>query len=228
MSNHSVAGRAIAASALLLLGCGRAPAGSCTDRNEARAFACSGGSARRAGDTLFVRLSSGRDLSFIDDPHGEAPGGFHYAGRIGGATFHMIERYGHESAETFILVNAQTGRRVEASDEPVLSPDGMRFATAAEPDWNNCSERNHPSLDIWRLTDSVPVREWRLDPFDCQARTGWGPIHPHWRTVDTLEFLRSDEVRKATPDSSGIPVQYRTTPMRAVHDVNGWRIPGPG
>ncbi len=199
----------------------------CVDSIEARALSCSDRTARRVGDTLFVQLGTGREITFIDDQTSEAPGGFHYAGRIGRAAFHVIESYGHEVYPVWIVINARTGRQIVAySDIPVVSPDTARFATAAG-DWNNCAELDQPRMEVWRLTDTLPLLEWRLDAWNCKTQTGWGPTDPNWLGSDTLRFTRNDiELPKpVAPDSSSKPI-YRTRPMLAVRNQRGWRIVG--
>jgi hypothetical protein len=66
----------------------------------------------------------------------------------------------------WIIVDTRTGRTLGDLDSPVLSPNSTRFATTADG-WDNCSEANGPLVEVWRMTDSLPVREWHLQPFDC-------------------------------------------------------------
>jgi hypothetical protein len=160
-------------------------------------------------------------MPFIDDRAGEAAGGYHYVGRIPQPPLHVLQEYGHESPPSWLFVSELTGRFVVVSDQPVVSPDSTRFATAAQPDWNNCAERDHPSLDVWRFTDTLPVLEWRLDPWDCRRQMGWGPTKPHWRGRDTLEFVRNEQIVR----DAGAPLpDNRESRGIAVHDRNGWRV----
>lgn len=198
----------------------------CWDTLEVRALACADSTAHRSGDTLTVRLADGRDLPFVDDPRGEAPGGYHYVGRIPQPPVHVVQQYGHETWPRWIFVSERTGSTAVANDEPLLSPDSSRFVTASQPDWNNCSERDHPSLDVWRFADPLPVLEWRLDPFDCRRRQGWGPTNPRWRGTDTLEFVHNEEIVRATATSTTPVVERRQSPGLAVRDRTGWRVGG--
>src|SRR5262249_14275758 len=85
----------------------------CVDSIEKRALACSGGAARRVGDTLFVRLDNGREKSFVEDNTSEAPGGYQYEGRVRRPVImHIVESNGHETAPTYIFLNPRTGREV--------------------------------------------------------------------------------------------------------------------
>ena len=198
--------------------------GWCWDSTEVHALACSRQTARRVGETLYVRLTSGREMSFVDDRVSDNQGGYHYAGRIAQPPLHIIQEYGHESSPSWLFVNERTGHTALAIDEPVVSPDSARFVTAAQPDWNNCSERDHPSLDVWRFTDSLPVLEWRLDPWDCRRQAGWGPTDPHWHGPDTLEFVRNEQIIADTVAEAGTVVKYRESRAFAVRSGNGWRV----
>jgi hypothetical protein len=198
--------------------------GWCWDGVEVRALACSQHTARRAGETLYIRLTSGREIPFVDDRVSDNQGGYHYAGRIAQPPLHIIQESGHESAPSWLFVNERTGHTAVAIDQPVVSPDSTRFATAAQPDWNNCCERDQPSLDVWRFTDTLPVLEWRLDPWDCRRHVGWGPTDPRWHGPDTLEFVRNEQVVRNTATNSPPTVEYRESRALAVRDVNGWRV----
>ncbi|HTE46767.1 MAG TPA: hypothetical protein VK636_16055 [Gemmatimonadaceae bacterium] len=116
--------------------------------------------------------------------------------------------------------------------EPLMSPDAARFATA-EPIWGDCAGTG-TSLDVWRMTDTVPVHEWHVAPWDCRAPTGWWPSDVHWLTPDTLEFIHHDAVpadlmtdstdSTDSNDSNDSNDSTRRRPMRAVYDRGNWRI----
>jgi len=189
----------------------------CRDSVELRAIACSEGTARRSGDTLTIRLTNGKVAMFVEQG-GELPGGYRYAGRINARGLHIVRSEGFETPPTWLFVDPRNGRRVSTSDEPIYSPDGSRFVTAAAPDWNNCTERDHPSMDVWRFTDGLPVLEWRLDPWSCRTGTGWGPTDPRWRGADTIDFVRNDQLLV------GDSVTNRRRAMIAVRESAGWRV----
>ena len=188
---------------------------SCQDPVEVRALECSKGSVIRKGETLFVALTSRPPTSFVNGG-GEAPHGFQYVGRFGGGRFDVIESNGGETYPTAIFVERQTGRTVRTGRDFVFAPDGQHFATA-DADWHNCAELDQPHLEVWRLSDSIPVREWSLVSFSCRAQTGWGATNPRWIAPDTLEFRR----RVLASDSLAGAVE-RTT--RAVRSAAGWRV----
>lgn len=79
----------------------------------------------------------------------------------------------------------------------------------AAADWNNCTERDQPDAAVWRLTDSIPMREWRLTSFDCRTQSGWGATDPHWIGDDTIELTRHDAAT--------------TTTIRAIYDGRIWK-----
>jgi hypothetical protein len=196
----------------------------CWDSVEARALACSQQTGRRVGDTLYVRLTNGREMPFVDDRVSDNQGGYHCVGRIPQPPLHVVQEYGHESWPSWLFVSERTGHSTVANDQPVVSPDSTRFATAAQPDWNNCSERDHPSLDVWRFTDTLPVLEWRLDPWDCRRQVGWGPTDPHWHGPDTLEFIRNEQIVRDSVAKAPAIVEDRELRALAVRGRNGWRV----
>jgi hypothetical protein len=196
----------------------------CWDSVEVRALTCSSQTARRVGETLYVRLTNGSEMSYVDVNAGENAGGYRYIGRIPRPSLHVVQSHGHETPPSWLFVDERTGRAVSVNDEPVLSPDSARFVTAAEPDWNNCSERGQPSLDVWRFTDTLPVLEWRLVSWDCRRLNGWGPTAPHWRGPDTLGFIRNEEIVRDTAATTRTIVGHLTSHGIAVRDQNSWRV----
>jgi len=198
----------------------------CVDSIEKRALSCSGAAARRVGDTLFVRLDNGREKSYVEDNTSEAPGGYQYEGRVRRPVItHIVESNGHETSPEYIFLNPRTGREVVAADRPVFSRDSTRFVTASDS-WDNCTELD-PRLEVWRMTDSVPVREWQLHPWNCKTQSGWGPTAPRWRGPDTLAFTRNDMTAHYVPGGSYPSIEYRKRPMLAVRNGRAWRIVTP-
>jgi hypothetical protein len=198
-------------------GSGHAESGPvCTDTlAEARALACSGGSARRAADTLYLRLRNGRDTTFVES-RGEGTVGYRYAGRLGRG-LHLIQRFGDESYPRWIVTSVLSGHRITFEDELVISPDSARFATA-QSGWHNCSEGGETRFEIWRMTDTMPVLEWRASPtWSCSSRSGWAASDPRWKGRDTLAFLRNDV------DAGAVS---RRVPVVAVRGSTGWRVAG--
>jgi hypothetical protein len=138
-----------------------------------------------------------------------------YAGEVGSVPFQVIERYGGETYPTFQLLNGRTGTDEGiGTDLPLFAPDSTHFVVDA-PGWDNCAEGDGASLAVWRLTDSVPIREWGVYPWTCRG-TGWGATDLRWRSTDTLEFVRNGVTQHG-------PTGTRQ-PMLVIHDAAGWRI----
>lgn len=181
----------------------------CTDTAEAAAMRCADGVAMRAGDTIILRLSTVGAAKRVDNPvEGDGYRRYYYAGRFGGdngtPAFHILDvrNYGGGAIE---LINAATGDSLLLRGVPILSPDGAHFAAVEEPDACELASQ----LEIWRVTGDQPVRELRLQPFDCDASTGWGPSEVKWRTRDTIALVRSrlpsDSTRRANGEREGSP-----------------------
>ena len=189
----------------------------CMDSSETRAIACSRETARRVGDTLFLKLGTG-ERRIVDTVRGGVVRLYRYAGRVGRAGFHIVTLHFYEGPWQTLLINPRSGREARVIMDLALSPEGERFVTA-KPDWNDC-QGDEPGMEVWRLTDSIPVLEWRLKPNSCATEAGWGAVEPRWRSADTLDFVRGHVVR------SGESYSYARDPMAAVRDEHGWRLIG--
>lgn len=187
----------------------------CTDSDEVRAIACSGGSARRVAETLFVRLDSGIDKAFRNRG-GEADVTYQYAGRLGRPPFHLIEVVGGERPPRWKFLNGRSGDEIEADDQLLMSPDSTRFVTPGT--WGDCDDLGDAGMVMWQLTDRIPVMTWGITTWHCQPESGWGPSDLHWRTSDTLEFIRNERVEG---DTLG---KRRKRSMLLVHEPTGWHI----
>src|SRR5579862_1021861 len=141
-------------------------AGGCMNASEARALACSNGKARRHGDTLIIRLATG-ERRMINESHGDFLRVYQYAGTVGRGGFHIVTLHFYEGPWQSLLINPMSGREASTLMDIVPSPDGERFVTD-KSDWNDC-EGDEPGLEVWRLTDSVPVLDWRLKPNSCHT-----------------------------------------------------------
>jgi hypothetical protein len=165
----------------------------CTSQIELDALACSGGTVSRAGDTLRFRVADARDRIVVSS-HSDAGYAYQYVGRIGPATFHLVEEFGGDHPPYFLVLNPRSGRSVEVSGPPVMSPDGARFATAI-PAWD-CAESPDQRLEIWHFTDSIPVREASINQLRCaggDTTSGWAALDPVWRSRDTLAFTMVEQ-----------------------------------
>jgi hypothetical protein len=181
----------------------------CTDTAEAAAMRCADGVATRSGDTIILRLSNVGAAKRVDNPEeGDSYRRYYYAGRFGGdngtPAFHILDVRNYEGG-AIELINAATGDSLLLRGVPLLSPDGARFAAVEEPDACELASQ----LEIWRVTGDQPTRELSLQPFDCNANTGWGPSHVQWRSRDTIALVRNrlpaDSTRRANGEREGSP-----------------------
>jgi hypothetical protein len=190
---------------------GIASAPVCIATIERQALECSGGTALRAGDTLRIHIDDGNPRLFVNSNASDLL--FQYLGRLGAHGYHVVEQFGGEHPPYFLLVQPRSGRSVAVTGMPVLSPDASRIA-AATPEWD-CAESPDQRLSIWRLADSVPVREWEIAPLMCAgngATGGWAAVDPVWRAADTLAFARVEQ-----------PSGHRREELVA-WDAHAWRI----
>jgi hypothetical protein len=181
----------------------------CTDTAEATAMRCAEGVAVRSGDTIILRLSTVGAAKRVDNPEeGNGYRRYYYAGRFGGdngtPAFHILDVRDYEGG-AIELINAATGDSLLLRGVPLLSPDGARFAAVEEPDACELASQ----LEIWRVTGDQPTRELSLQPFDCNANTGWGPSDVHWRARDTIALVRNrlpaDSARRANGERDSSP-----------------------
>lgn len=159
----------------------------CTSDDETDALACAQGSAFRHGDSLGIQLASGKTLVRVETPdEGTSLAHFTYRGAIHSTVmFHVIDEQLYELTSTY-LINARSGSQTAIIGDPVVDAGGTRLAAAAIS-LSSCEGKD--GLEIWRLTDSVPAREFSVEPFDCRDEKGWAPSDLAWRSADTLAFV---------------------------------------
>jgi hypothetical protein len=191
----------------------------CTDTAEAAAMRCAEGVAMRSGDTIILRLSNVGAAKRVDNPEeGDGYRRYYYAGRFGGdngtPAFHILDVRNYEGG-AIELINAATGDSLLLRGVPVLSPDGARFVAVEEPDACELASQ----LEIWRVTGDQPVRELSLQPFDCNANTGWGPSAVQWRTRDTIALARNRLPADSSRRANG---ERDTSPALLVRSAGTW------
>jgi hypothetical protein len=191
----------------------------CTDTAEATAMRCAQGVASRSGDTVILRLTNVGAAKRVDNPaEGDAYRRYYYAGRFGGdngtPAFHILDVRNYEGG-AIELINAATGDSLLIRGVPLLSPDGARFAAVEEPDACELASQ----LEIWRVTGDKPVREFAVQPFDCETSTGWGPANVTWRARDTISLVRNRLPRDSTRRASG---ERDGTPALLVRSAGNW------
>jgi hypothetical protein len=145
---------------------------------------------------------------------------FTYAGRLGGSSgtpvFHVIDITGPASWAVE-LINARTGDSVVVADQPLLSPDGARFALA-RMDLESCDGQHGNLLEVWRITGDVPVREFTLAPYDCEKDKGWGASDLEWISRDTLGLVRNVHWKAGQHADA----DYDTSSARLTRGATGW------
>ena len=191
-------------------------------QGEQRAISQRSEAVRRVGDTLFIRVASGAESTFVDNPvDNDAYVKFTYVGTIAHGVLHHIDIQGWESGGSLVL-NAASGRKLWIPGKPVMSPDGRRFASS-QMAMQICE--GITALEIYRVTDSIPVREWGIEPFDCATDEGWGASNEAWLSPDTLRFTRNELPPESARGIDG--PRYVTRPMLVVRGASGWRIVAP-
>lgn len=161
---------------------------------ESDALGCSGGLARRAGDTLFIRTGGG-EKTFVTDPtDAEQHVEYRYEGRIA-SRLHAIFVHGYESVGER-LVDNEDGSEVSLPGPPVLSPDGNRLV-AVSLSLDACESQS--KIAIWPVREggiTAGAPEWTWTPKECGDQSEWGPDNPKWISPDTLELTRIDNISR--------------------------------
>lgn len=193
----------------------------CTDTSESAAMRCAPGAAMRAGDTIVLRLTLVGAAKRVDNPDEDgAYRRYYYAGRFGGdngtPAFHILD-VRDNAGGAIELINAATGDSLLLRGVPVLSPDGARFANIEEPDACELASQ----LEVWRVTGDRPVREFLLQPFDCNTGAGWGPSELSWHSRDTIALVRNRIPRDSARHANA---QWDTTRALLVRDAGRWVI----
>jgi hypothetical protein len=191
------------------------------DSTETSAMRCAAGSVVRFVDTLQIRLAGAGVRKRIDRPQ---DGGdfrqYRYAGHIGGSSggpgFHVLDARAHDH-RWVELINELTGDSLVVAAHPVISPDGARFLVSATGIIETCDVGM--VLQIWRVTDDAPVREFNVEPFNCGTNEGWGPSNVEWRSRDSISFLRNTVPRDSTRWRN---LDWDTTRVTLVHRAEGW------
>lgn len=193
----------------------------CRDTSETVALRCSSSVTTRNGDTLVLSTArQGRVVRVNHPADGENHSEFRFVGRLrgaGAAAFHVLDYQGYESGAVE-LVHEITGDSLMLASRPLLSPDGARFAVAADG-FDTCE--GTVVLEVWSLDTSMPTREFGVHPFDCGRDIGWWPTDVAWRGADTLTFVRHGF--EAMVARTGNPAM-QTNPAMLVRSPGGWAL----
>lgn len=166
-----------------------------------------------------MRLANGELLVQVEAPDvGTSFAHYTYRGTLRShGVSHVIDEQLYELTSTY-LVDARSGRRAVLIGDPVVDAAGDRFAAAAMS-LSSCDGKD--GLEIWRMTDSIPVREFSLEPFNCRNETGWAPSDLGWRSADTLAFVAN----LAPADSVARDAGTRDRrPALVVRDARSWHL----
>ncbi len=196
----------------------------CTSEDEPAALACSGELARRSGDTLFVRAGAGGvgggESLFVSNPvDGDQHVDFVYRGRLS-ANLHVVEVRTNESAFAS-LFDGRTGRGMAVVNVPVASKSGQRLV-AASLSLDVCEGSN--AVQIFRMTDTLPVVEWTWRSEKCGADAEWGPEDPRFvgGGDDTVELTRVSNVPAASRAADRSFTRYPRRQVLVVRSGGGW------
>lgn len=196
-----------------------APSAYCTSDDETEALACARGSAFRHGDSLAIQLASGKTLVRVDVPdEGTSFAHYTYRGAIRSTVmFHVVDEQLYELTSTY-LIDARSGGRTAIIGDPVVDAEGTRLAAAAMT-LSSCEGKD--GLEIWRLTDSIPAREFSVEPFDCRDERGWAPSDVAWRSADTLAFVANLAPADSVARNAGTRDRR---PAFVVRDARAWHL----
>lgn len=130
------------------------------------------------------QANGGNEVRFLDDSTaGEGYVAHRLVGRLPGTRYDVVSRSQWEFHD-FLMVS-ETGDTTAIEGWPVVAPNGERVAVASF-DFDACFQSNR--LEIWRVTTTLPVREYSQETGSCADGTGWGPSDLEWSDSQTLAF----------------------------------------
>lgn len=158
----------------------------------------------RTGKRLSVALGNGTvvDLTDSPDPAADDYVAFTYTEFLGCFGYHLIRRQ-LQDGEKYLLVQAETGARIDLPGVPILSPEcGRLAAVAGLPDAGSV-------LQVWRWNENGRASlEWSHQP-----DSPWTPGTVTWKntTQISVPYTSDDD-----------PGTLRTLKARLYTD--GWRV----
>lgn len=157
------------------------PAPDCVGRVEAQLIASAGLRVERIGAELHLASRDGRGVTLVNDTtEGDRYLRHLYHRWVPELDAHLV-RIGFHEGSAYLLVHGTSGERSHLQAEPVVSPDGARFATA--------------SVDLEAGYDPNGVQIWEADEGGFQllwaiGSERWGASDITWRSHDALTFTR--------------------------------------
>lgn len=164
--------------------------------------------ATRSGETLTLRLASGRTLTFVDNPEtGEEYRSNEFRGVIPGKPFALVMQ-GFLEGGFYSLVHLGTGEETRLDNPPVFSPDGQwLFSTSVDLEAGFFPNR----VAIHRVTSTGAPLVWEMEDYMME----WGPEDTRWVDNQTLTYTKVSRVFQ----DDGTELRDRTP--QTVRLVNG-------
>jgi hypothetical protein len=158
----------------------------------------------RVGKRLSLAVKNGTvvDLTDMPDPSAEDYVGYTYSEHLACFGYHLVHRQLYD-VDGYMLVNGETGARIDVPGVPVLAPDCERLAVVSGLPFAGSV------LQIWRVNETGrAILEWGHQP-----DTDWTPGVVVWKSPVLLELPHTTE---------NDPGTRRTLVVRLYTD--GWRV----
>lgn len=164
--------------------------------------------ATRSGETLTLRLTSGRSLTFTNNPEtGEEYRSVEFRGVIPGKPFALLMQ-GFLEGGFFSLIHLGTGEDTRVDNPPVFSPDGQwLFSSSIDLEAGFFPNR----VAIHRVTSTGAPLVWEMEDYMME----WGPENTRWVDNQTLTYTK---VSRVYQDDG---TELRTSEPQTVRLVNG-------
>jgi hypothetical protein len=162
--------------------------------------------ARRSGDSLVLALANKRVRVLADSGEEAESVHFSYRGYLPTLGVHVVHEQYYEGS-AFNLVSTRTGRSQFVPEEPVLSPDGRRLASAISAAGEDYALNK---LLVLRGAGDTLVLELDLEP------KTFGFDRPRWVDDSTIDVMRVTP-KEDSPDGT-------RTPARARYRAGKWRV----
>jgi hypothetical protein len=172
---------------------------------EAAVIQSTEGRVQRNGPELILRAANGTSQTLADqeqcgnngEPADEDHCEYHRLFAYLPDRHAFIVKNSYFEGGSVTWIDERNGQSVRIEGEPHLSPDGRRFLSLD-------ASQDHPYvIQIWRLTDAMPILEWENQPIDAVGYeftgwnsdtevelkyTTWNETPPHWDLPARLSF----------------------------------------
>jgi len=164
--------------------------------------------AHRSGDSLVLMLANKRVRVLADSGEEAESVHFSYRGYLPTLGVHVVHEQYYEGS-AFTLVSARTGRSRYVPEEPVLSPDGRRLASAI------AAAGEDFTLNKLMILRGAGEADTLVLELDLEPKT-FGFDRPRWVDDSTIDVTRVVP-REDSPD--GV-----RTPARARYRAGKWQV----